>query len=156
MSATQEDHPGVIAYPPLIFLGCLLVGLVFHWLLPWPLSPSRPLRILGAGLALTAAVLVSSASRTMRRAGTNVRPDKPSTAIVTTGPFRFTRNPMYLSLCLLNTGIALLLCSFPPLLMTIVLICVLHCGVILREEKYLAAKFGPAYLNYQKSVRRWL
>jgi protein-S-isoprenylcysteine O-methyltransferase Ste14 len=63
---------------------------------------------------------------------------------------------MYLSLCLLHAGIALLLCWIMPLAMTVVLATVLHFGVILREEKYLAAKFGASYLNYQKSVRRWL
>ena len=92
----------------------------------------------------------------MRKAGTNIRPDKPSTTVVTAGPFGFTRNPMYLSLCLLNTGIALLVGGLFPLLMTLVLAVILHSGVILREEHYLAKKFGADYDSYRRRVRRWI
>lgn len=156
MTASEQDHPGVITYPPLIFLFCLLTGLGLHWLVPATLTPHLPWRILGGVLVVGAGVLAGSARSIMIRAGTNVLPTKPTTAIVTAGPYRFTRNPMYLALCLLQAGIALLLCWLPPLLMTVVLATVLHFGVILREEKYLAAKFGQVYVDYRKSVRRWL
>jgi protein-S-isoprenylcysteine O-methyltransferase Ste14 len=156
MNSPEHDHPNIIAYPPLIFAVCVGLGLGFHWLLPMPLSPPLPLRIFGLVLLIISASVSLTASATMRKAGTNIRPDRPSTTVVSTGPFRFTRNPLYLSLCLLNTGIALLVCDLIPLLMTAVLIGVLHFGVILREEKYLAAKFGQAYADYCHQVRRWL
>lgn len=156
MTAPDQDHPGVITYPPLIFLFCLLVGLGLHWLAPATLTPRLPLRILGGALVVVAGLLAGLARSAMIRAGTNVLPTKPTTAIVSAGPYRFTRNPMYLALCLLHAGIALLFCWLTPLVMTAVLATILHVGVILREEKYLAAKFGQVYLDYQKSVRRWL
>lgn len=146
----------MITYPPLIFLTCLLTGLALHWFVPLALTPRLPLRILGGALAVLAGFLAGSARTVMLKAGTNIRPDKPSLTIVTSGPYRFTRNPMYLALCLLHAGIGLLFGWLTPLAMTAALAGILHYGVILREEKYLAAKFGPAYLNYQKSVRRWL
>lgn len=151
----SPDHPKVIALPPLIFAASLGVGLGLHWLLPISLSPVGPLRAVGTVLLLTSAVIALSASAVMRKAGTNIRPDKPTTTIVTSGPYRFTRNPMYLSLCLLNTGIALLVGGLIPLLMTMVLATILQLGVIVREEKYLAAKFGQAYVDYRSRVRRW-
>jgi protein-S-isoprenylcysteine O-methyltransferase Ste14 len=96
------------------------------------------------------------ASRQMKRAGTNVNPDKPTIAIVTAGPYRYTRNPMYLSLCLLHLGIGLLINGVLPVLFTVPLALTLHFGVIKREERYLAAKFGEPYLAYQRRVRRWI
>ncbi|MFT3870173.1 MAG: isoprenylcysteine carboxylmethyltransferase family protein [Nibricoccus sp.] len=156
MTAPEQDHPGVITYPPLIFLFCLLTGLALHWLAAVTLTPHLPFRILGGALVMLAGFLAGSARSAMNKAGTNILPTKPTLAIVASGPYRFTRNPMYLALCLLHAGIALLLCWLMPLVMTAVLASILHFGVILREEKYLAAKFGPVYVNYQKSVRRWL
>ena len=156
MDIKNQDHPGVIAFPPLIFAACLTLGLGLHWLMPVMLSPRLPLQILGGVLLISSASTAIVASFVMRKAGTNVRPDKPATTIVTAGPFRFTRNPMYLSLCLLNTGIALLVCGLFPLLMTVVLATILQWGVIVREEKYLTTKFGPTYVDYCRNVRRWL
>ncbi len=156
MITREKDHPGVITYPPLIFLGCLLAGVGTHWLLPATLVPALPFKIAGALLVVLAGSLAGAARKAMKNAGTNIRPDRPATTIVTAGPYRLTRNPMYLALCLLHAGIALLLCWLAPLLATIALAVILHFGVILREEKYLAAKFGSVYLKYQQKVRRWL
>ena len=92
----------------------------------------------------------------MARAGTNVNPGLPANAIVTGGPYRFTRNPMYLALCLLNLGIGLLICDLVPTLLTLVLAITLHFGVIVREERYLERRFGDVYSAYRGRVRRWL
>jgi len=107
-------------------------------------------------LRRTLATIVLSARAQMVKAGTNVRPDLPSTAIVTGGPYRFTRNPMYLSLCLLNLGIGLMLRDLVPVFLTLVLVAVLQTGVIVREERYLEAKFGEVYASYRRRVRRWI
>jgi protein-S-isoprenylcysteine O-methyltransferase Ste14 len=151
-----NDSPGVIAFPPLIFLITVVVGVAAHFLCPVLLSPPTPWRVLGAVFAVTAATIVLSARAQMVKAGTNVRPDLPSTAIVTGGPYRFTRNPMYLSLCLLNLGIGLMLRDLVPVILTLVLGVVLQMGVIVREERYLEAKFGEVYSSYRRRVRRWL
>jgi len=156
MQTQGTDIPGVIAYPPLIFAACLGLGLGLHWLKPIPLSPPAPLRVVGIVLLVASATLSLWASAVMRRAETNIRPDRPATTVVTAGPFRFTRNPLYLSLCLLNAGIALVLSGLIPLLMTVVLVTILQRGVIVREERYLKAKFGAVYSDYSCRVRRWL
>ena len=156
MSAEPQDHAHVIAFPPLIFALHAVAGTVAHWLCPIPLLPSLPARLLGAGLALWAGTQAFWASRIMHRAGTNVNPGKPTITIVAAGPYRYTRNPMYLSLCLLLLGLGLLLDGVLPMLFVIPLAFTLHFGVIKREERYLAAKFGETYLAYQRQVRRWL
>lgn len=96
------------------------------------------------------------AQHVMKAAGTNIRPDRPTLTVVKTGPFRFTRNPMYVSLCLLQLAIGCFLNGWPPLLFALVLALVLHFGVILREEDYLERKFGEEYLSFKRGVRRWL
>lgn len=156
MDKPANDSPGVIAFPPLIFLITIVIGVGAHFLFPVLLSPPTPWRILGAVFAVTAATVALSARAQMAKAGTNVRPDLPSTAIVTGGPYRFTRNPMYLSLCLLNLGIGLMLRDLVPALLTLVLAAVLQAGVIVREERYLETKFGEVYSSYRRRVRRWL
>jgi protein-S-isoprenylcysteine O-methyltransferase Ste14 len=156
MKRPATDNAGVIAPPPLLFLVTALAGGAAHFLFPIDLSPHLALRIAGAGLALTAGGLATRAWIQMATAGTNVRPDKPTTAIVASGPYRFTRNPMYVSLCLLNLGIGLLWCDLVPIALTLPFAVVLQAGVIAREERYLEAKFGEAYTAYRRRVRRWL
>jgi len=85
-----------------------------------------------------------------------VRPDRPTTAVVTAGPFGFTRNPLYLSLCLLNLALGLILADIWLIVTTAIMAVVLQWGVISREERYLEAKFGEVYVAYRKRVRRWL
>lgn len=92
----------------------------------------------------------------MVRAGTNVNPAKPATALVTTGPFRLSRNPLYVSLTLLYVGIALLFNAVMPWLLLPGVLWVVQYGVIKREEAYLEGRFGQAYLDYAAKVRRWL
>jgi protein-S-isoprenylcysteine O-methyltransferase Ste14 len=111
---------------------------------------------LGVVLAIVSASLAIWAARVMKAAGTNVRPDRPALTIVRSGPYRFTRNPMYLSLCLLQLALGFVLDGWIPLLFTIPLMLILHFGVILREESYLEAKFGEQYLALKREVRRWI
>ena len=156
MDVTRRDRPGVIAPPPLLYLGAQALGLILHTLFPIrPLPPivARPLG--GLLLAVTIPFMVR-ARRLMLDAGTNVNPYKPSTAIVQSGPFRYSRNPLYLSLTLLYVGIALLVDSLWPFLLLPFLIGVMIKGVIAREERYLEAKFGEEYRAYAARVRRWL
>jgi protein-S-isoprenylcysteine O-methyltransferase Ste14 len=150
------DNPGVVAFPPLIFGVFAAVGIVLHFMAPVPLLPRWPARAVGIGLGLVAGALASWARRVMVAAGTNIRPDLPALTIVRDGPYRFTRNPMYLSLCLLQVAIGFLLDDWVALVLVVPLAFVLHFGVILREERYLEAKFGEQYLAFKREVRRWL
>jgi protein-S-isoprenylcysteine O-methyltransferase Ste14 len=149
----------VVARPPLLYTSTLALGLVAQAVRPLPLMPrgSRLLRRLG-GAALLGVGLASAgwATRTMGRAGTSVDVDTPTTALVTEGPYRYSRNPIYLALSALYLGVALLANARWPVLLFPALLAVMWRGVIEREERYLARRFGEEYLAYRGRVRRWL
>jgi protein-S-isoprenylcysteine O-methyltransferase Ste14 len=105
---------------------------------------------------VSSGLLARSAEAAMKRAGTNIRPDQPTLAVVSDGPFRFTRNPLYLSLTGLYLGITLLADALWPLLLLVPVLVVLQWGVVAREERYLEAKFGEPYRAYKARVRRWV
>lgn len=155
-STDSADHPDVIAWPPLIFLGCAAVGSLLHFIFPIRVMRYSVSLSLGVGLAVVSVSLGAWAVRAMAAAGTNIRPDRPALTIVRTGPYRFTRNPMYLSLCLLQLALGFVLDGWIALLFTIPLVLILHFGVIRREESYLEAKFGEQYLAFKRKVRRWI
>ena len=150
-----RDNPGVLIFPPLLFALCLLAGIAIHAVTPAGLR--APAWVRGAGLAMAVGAIVHAlwGERTMKAAGTNVRPSLPALAIVRSGPFAYSRNPLYLSLVLLLAGIGIAVPSIPILAMVIPLVAVLRFGVIAREERYLAEKFGQTYRDYQRTVRRW-
>lgn len=150
------DNPRVIAFPPLIYVGALLIGLAIDYFVPIQfLSETLSIR-LGALLSSTAGLLALSAVFAMRRSETPFDVQKPTTSIVTQGPFRFSRNPMYLALTLLYIGIASLISSIWVFLMIVPTVFAIQRGVIKREERYLERKFGEEYLRYKKRVRRWI
>lgn len=156
MAESSKDTPGVIACPPLAFLAALGLGLLLHWLMPVHPLPAWFSRPLGAGLCLASVATGIWGSTTMRRADTNVRPDRPVTALVISGPFRFSRNPLYLSLTGLYLGITLLFNALWPFATLVPLLAVVHWRIVLREERFLEAKFGDTYHAYKTRVRRWL
>jgi protein-S-isoprenylcysteine O-methyltransferase Ste14 len=156
MQASARDNPGVVAFPPLIFVMCAILGIALNTAFPIRVLAPASSRISGATLMCMAGCIAAWAQRVMKKAGTNIRPDKPVLTIVSAGPFRLSRNPMYVSLCLLQLGLALLIDGLMSLLLVIPLALILHFGVILREERYLEAKFGEPYATYRNRVRRWL
>ena len=105
---------------------------------------------------LLSAVICFWAAIIMWRAGTPLRPSLPVSKLVTNGPFRFTRNPLYLSMTVLYTGITLQVDDLWPLLTLLPALAIVHWKIILREEKYLEAKFGDEYRAYKARVRRWI
>jgi protein-S-isoprenylcysteine O-methyltransferase Ste14 len=154
---TTDDNPGVIAFPPLIWLvSAVISALVHFFLIRLPIMSYSACLVCGIVLIILAPTLALSALVTMKTAGTNVDPAKPALTIVSGGPFRFTRNPMYLALCLLQVALGFFLNDWITLLFVIPLALILHYGVILREERYLTAKFGKPYLELKRQVRRWL
>jgi len=152
----SADSPGVVVFPPLLFGGTLVLGLILHWIWPVALLPPLGARLLGIVLLALSGLLARSAEAAMKRAGTNVRPDQPTLAIVTDGPFRYTRNPLYLAASGLYVAVTLLVNTLWPLPLLPPMLVVLEWGVIRREERYLEAKFGEAYRVYRARVRRWL
>lgn len=150
------DSPGVVVFPPFLFAGTLALGLLLHWLWPVALLPPTVARVAGIALLVLSGWLVRSAEIAMKRAGTNVRPDQPTLALVTDGPFRWTRNPMYLATTGLYLAGTLLVNALWPAVLALPMLVLLDWGVVRREERYLAAKFGEAYRAYRGQVRRWL
>jgi protein-S-isoprenylcysteine O-methyltransferase Ste14 len=130
--------------------------LYFDRLNPFPIMQRLPALSIGAVLLVLALVLSLSAFAQFWRKHTSVMPQKPTTAIIQSGPFRITRNPLYLSMILLYVGIALVMNTVWPLLLLPLVLLIMHRGVILREERYLEQKFGDEYISYRSRVRRWL
>lgn len=152
----MSETAGVVVHPPVLVLVCIAIGVLLEWVVP----PARveSLWLWAAGIILIAggAALASAAARRFRQAGTNVPTWQPTTALVSTGPYRFTRNPIYIGLLAIQLGIAALAGSLWIALMGAPAFLVLHFGVVLREEAYLERRFGQAYRAYRARVRRWI
>lgn len=156
LSPQEPDHAGVVAPPVLIFAGFLAVGVTADFLWPvWTLDLSgRALAFLG--FAVPGTVLAIRALSKFREAKTTVNPYGSVSAIIRNGPFRFTRNPLYVAMCLIHMGIALGAGGLFSLLVLAPVLVIMHFGVVLREEAYLERKHGQAYTDYKVEVRRWL
>ncbi|HZX83380.1 MAG TPA: isoprenylcysteine carboxylmethyltransferase family protein [Reyranella sp.] len=156
MNDTPETAQ-VLIRPPLAWALAVIAGLVLDWLEPLPFLPEDwPAGMVGAVVFVLALVLAIWAIDTMTRAGTNVPTNRPTTAIVEGGPYRFTRNPIYMGMFggLIGLGIAF---DNPWLLaMLVPFALVIRYGVVAREEAYLERSFGDAYRAYRRHVRRWL
>lgn len=151
-----RDAPGVIAPPPLIYLSALAVGFVLEALLPSASIAAAVRWPVGAVLALCGFAFLSSFVAALHRADTAVDPRRATTAIVTTGPYRLTRNPGYLGMTLVYAGIALLAGALWPFATLVPALVLMDRAVIAREERYLERKFGADYDAYKRRVRRWI
>ena len=152
----DADNPGVIAPPPLIYAGALAFGLLANRRYHIPFLPRRLARTLGWPLVACGLAVGFLGEREMRRAETNTNPYKPATSVVTGGPFRFTRNPLYLSMTLIYGGISALANALPAALLLLVVLRLMRRGVIEREERYLERKFGDEYIEYKVGTPRWI
>ena len=155
MSNGPEEIPGVIAPPPLIYVIPLAFGLLLHRIWRVRALPGGLARLLGLALLAPGLAIMRAGLLELRRAGTDVDPRRPVTALVTTGPYRFSRNPLYLALTLVYAGITLLANTLWAVLLLPPLLIVMRRGVIDREECYLAGRFGQEYRDYRARVRRW-
>ncbi len=160
---TDPDIAGVIARPPLLFLGALLLGLVADVLLPLPIAV--PIAVsqldalrwgIGGVLGLIGLALFAAAFRGFFRAATPVPTNQPTRALVTSGIHRWTRNPIYLGMFLVYLGVAIAARSAWCLVLLLPLALAVRYGVVAREEAYLERRFGAAYRDYKARVRRWI
>ena len=156
MPSDEQDKAGVIAPPPLIYLGALIFGLLLSRRFPMGFLPSRAARGLGWPLLGGGVLLLGWFERAMRQADTTTNPYKPVERIATEGPFRYTRNPGYFAMTMIYAGIASLAKALWAVLLLPIALLVIQRGVIEREERYLEAKFGEEYLSYKAQVRRWI
>ncbi|MDZ4878189.1 MAG: hypothetical protein CLLPBCKN_007624 [Chroococcidiopsis cubana SAG 39.79] len=145
-----------IVRPPFVYLGAIALGLLLHFAWSVPLV-SRAVSVpLGGIVVLVAVALFLWAVRTFRTAGTPVPGNRPTTTIVHTGPYRYSRNPIYLSFSLLQLGVTFWVNSLWLLVTLIPAVALMSFVVIPREEHYLESRFPSDYLPYKASVRRWL
>jgi len=151
------DTANVIMRPPIAWAVAVLVGLALNWFMPLPLvSAAVPAGWLGTMVFALALALVAWAIATITRADSNVPTSLPTTTLVDTGPYRFTRNPIYLGMVLGLIGLAIAFNSLWLLLTLVPFALAIRYGVIAREEAYLERKFGDVYRRYRARVRRWL
>ncbi len=154
----QPSNAGVIAPPPIIFAVTMATGLLANYIYPLHILSLefRPRFFLSLPFLCISGSLVLASIYKFRTSKTPVAPHKPTTAIVDSGVFSITRNPMYLSLVLLYTAVTIVANSLSSLILLPVFCLILNYGVICREERYLKAKFGKSYLDYKDKVRRWI
>jgi protein-S-isoprenylcysteine O-methyltransferase Ste14 len=150
------DHPRVITFPPLILLAAYLAGRFLHDIWPLPFFTFAGSWTLGWVIVAVALILPLWSFLTFHRANTAVNPYRPTTSIVTTGPFRFSRNPMYGALLVIQAAFSLNMHNLWQLIMVLPMWAILRYGVIAPEERYLEEKFGEEYRQYKARVRRWV
>ena len=156
MDREIPDRPGVAAPPPLIYAGGFALGYLIENFLPSALFPAFMSAFVGWSSIALGVLIAAFALSAFRRASTPVNPYAQTTALVTGGAFRFSRNPLYLALTVIYFGAAGLLNSLWPVLLLPAVLWFMHWGVIIREECYLERRFGRAYQEYKARVRRWL
>jgi protein-S-isoprenylcysteine O-methyltransferase Ste14 len=163
MTETQPPpHAGVNFPPPFVYVAAFVAGLLLQRAWPLPITGPEQETIRGAilmagyALFLMFLVLVGSAFFMFGWARTTVIPNRPASALVTNGPYRISRNPMYLALAFGYAGLALLLNTWWPLLFLPLAVIAIDRLVIAREERYLASAFPQEYDAYRSRVRRWL
>ena len=151
------DTAQVIIRPPLAWGLAVIAGLALNWLAPLPFLPADlPTGWPGAMVFVFALALFAWAIVTLTRAGSNVPTNRPTTTIVESGPYAFTRNPIYLGMFLGLIGLAIAFDNLWLLMMLAPFAPVIRYGVVAREEAYLERKFGDVYRGYRSRVRRWL
>ena len=156
-ASPNEDHADVRILPPLLFLGSILLGVLLQLVIEvsfttpsgWRVALGLVLVALGVG---TIAWVISG----MRRTHQDPDPRKPTPELIVSGPFRFSRNPIYTGMALIQAGVGLELGNLWILLLLAPTLWILRRDVIEKEEAYLTRKFGDAYVAYTSSVRRWL
>ena len=155
--ADTADTAHVIIRPPLAWGLAVIAGLALDWLLPLPFLPDDLQKgFLGVSVFVLALALLAWAIVTMTGAGSNVPTNRPTTTIVESGPYRFTRNPIYLGMVLGLIGLSIAFDNLWLLTMMAPFALVIRYGVVAREEAYLERKFGDVYRGYRSRVRRWL
>ncbi len=156
--ATRSDErgPGVKFPPPLVFLIGLLLGWGLQWAVPVPLAYSALLYGVGVVLVLSGLCLVLVSAWQFKRAQTHIEPWKPTSAIVSSGVFAYSRNPIYIAFSMVALGLGAVFHNVWMMLSFVPSLSIVFFVAVRKEERYLEAKFGDAYLQYKASVRRWL
>ena len=152
----KNDHPQVVINPFLIYIIMGACAVIAQKYLPLPLVSQPVARIIGVIIMLFNLLAGLPAVRGMLSAGTSLNPGRPSTTLILSGSYRFSRNPMYIGLTLLYAGLMVFFQNVWGIFLLPVVIRLITVWVIIPEEEYLEQKFGAEYLNYKSAVRRWI
>ncbi|MEM7344336.1 MAG: isoprenylcysteine carboxylmethyltransferase family protein [Chloroflexota bacterium] len=152
----QSDSANVAFMPPVLLIILLIVGFVGRFIIPLDFLPRLITIIVGPIVTLASLGLFFWATRTMSEVDTAINPNDTTTTIMVKGPFKFSRNPIYLGMLLLLLGVGIWTNTLWFFGLAVLFVILLQWGVISREERYLANKFGDEYLSYKAQVRRWL
>src|SRR5712692_3390831 len=155
MSA-RADNPGVWFPPPLCYGLAVLIGVLLDRRWPLPIAGGPLTAIAGIACVVGWMALAGASFGRFRRSNTSIVPIRPAEALVLSGPYRYTRNPMYVSLALLTIGCGVLLATWWPVILLVPTLAIVQQFVILPEERYLRRRFGTEYEAYARRVRRWL
>ena len=158
MSGDDRDGAAVRLPPPLVYLGAVVAGALLHaFVLALPLKVVLPVRI---GTSVVAALLgvglMVAAVGLFKRTGQDTKPWKSTPEIISSGVYRFTRNPMYVGMALLQASIGIGLANAWIVALVPLVLAIIYAIAIRPEEAYLERKFGSSYVEYKRSVRRWL
>ena len=157
MNAEAAAGPGIRVPPPAFYLAALAIGIALEYLL-WPIpvlgAPSK--YVIASILIIVSVLIMPPVLMRFRRAATSFDVRKAASTLITDGPYRFSRNPTYVSLTMLYLGVGILINDGWVLILVIPVFFVMDLWVIRREEHHLEATFGEQYLRYKGTVRRWL
>lgn len=156
LSKLDNDNPEVITFPTVIFATFFIIGIITDRALNHTLFFDGFRHPFGWVSILIGIVLFGWASKQFVGATTYIKVSKPAVTLITQGPYKFSRNPMYIAAMMVYAGLAIAFGKSTTLVLLIPCLAVLHFGVIIREEDYLQAKFGDKYSRYQNKVRRWI
>ena len=151
-----NDVPNVTIVPPLVYLVGIVIGFLATIWMPTKVVPNSVAWTVGGILIFCGAVLAGGAILKFKDVGTTVRPDRAASTLVIAGPYKITRNPMYLGLAFVYAGIAIAGQSVWALILLAVVLIIVQRGAIEPEEAFLEKRFGADYLSYKEKVRRWI
>ncbi|MEP7246431.1 MAG: isoprenylcysteine carboxylmethyltransferase family protein [Gammaproteobacteria bacterium] len=154
--AEVPDNAGVRVPPPALYALAVIGGYALNRRWPLPVGEGTAITMLAGALTLGCLALMASSIVNFRRSKTSIVPVRPATTLVIAGPYRFTRNPMYVGLAALTVALALFMNSWWPIVLLIPVLLVVRVFVIAPEERYLQRRFGADYVAYMRQVRRWV
>ena len=153
---SSDGHGPLAVPPPILYVAALLGGLALNYVWPSSLLPTWSAYLIGTLLIIASVPIMPPVLLRFRRAGTSFNVRKPAVALITDGPYRFSRNPGYVSLTLLYLGVALLLNNVWVLLLVLPALLTMDLWIVRSEERHLEERFGEQYLRYKRAVRRWV
>ena len=156
MSDINSGAPNVKIIPPLVFLAGLVISFLANMWMPITVVSDLVAWAVGGILIICGAVLTGSAVLKFKDVGTTVRPDRAASTLVTAGPYKVTRNPMYLGLAIVYLGIAIAGQSVWALILLPIVLAIIQRWVIEPEEVFLEKRFGAEYISYKETVRHWI